>query len=78
MSELTMNANGEIAIPKDLRRRYGFSPNTPIRVVETRSGVLLVPITGAPPDDELAKELAEWQALGMEAWAMFPYEEADP
>jgi bifunctional DNA-binding transcriptional regulator/antitoxin component of YhaV-PrlF toxin-antitoxin module len=65
MSSLSMTPGGEIAIPQPLRERYGMKPGVPIRVVETRSGILLVPLTDAPMADELAKELAEWQALSL-------------
>jgi hypothetical protein len=51
-----------------------LAPNTPIRVVETRSGILLVPLTGAPASQELALELSWWQALGAESWDQFAYE----
>ena len=45
-----------------------------MRLIETRSGLLLVSLTNAPLSEELAQELQEWQALGAEAWARFPYE----
>ncbi len=68
MSSLTMKPGGEIEIPQDLRDRYGMVPEVPIRVIETRSGILLIPLTSVPMEDELAKELAEWQALSTECW----------
>jgi hypothetical protein len=54
-----------------------MAPATPVRIIETRGGVLLVPLGDAPMSPELAEELAEWQALGAESWEMFPYEEGE-
>ena len=72
MSNLTIGPRGEIALPVALRERYGFNPETSIRVIETRTGILLVPLTDAPPiGEDLAKELAEWQASSASAWDMF-------
>jgi hypothetical protein len=73
MTNITMNPSGEIALPPDVRARRGFTPQTPIRVIETRSGVLLVPLTEEPMDPVLAQELADWQALSATTWDMFPY-----
>ena len=75
MSSLTMNVQGEIALPMELRERYGLSPDTPIRVIEARSGILLVPLTSDPMKKELAEEIADWQAHGAGAWEMFSYED---
>ena len=73
MTSILMKPNGEIALPTDVRERLGFTPQTPIRVIETRSGVLLVPLTNEPMDAALVQELAEWQALSSSTWDMFPY-----
>jgi bifunctional DNA-binding transcriptional regulator/antitoxin component of YhaV-PrlF toxin-antitoxin module len=78
MSELTINESGQIALPAELRERHGFKPQTPIRVIETRSGVLLVPLTDEPMDAALRQELAEWQSLSASAWDMFGYDEPQP
>ena len=75
MANLTVGHEGEIALPDDLRERYALEPDTPIRIVETRAGILLIPLTGAPMDAVLAAELAEWQSLSLEAWNSFPYED---
>ena len=53
MSSLTMKPGGEIALPRELRERYGMAPDVPIRIIETRSGILLVPLTGAPMEEDL-------------------------
>jgi bifunctional DNA-binding transcriptional regulator/antitoxin component of YhaV-PrlF toxin-antitoxin module len=75
MTSLMMGRSGAIVLPDELRERYGLTSDTPIRVIETRSGILLVPLTNEPMSEELAQELAEWQSLSAEAWEMFPYEE---
>jgi hypothetical protein len=48
---------------------------TRIRIVETRDGVLLVPLGKPSMDPELAEELAQWQALGAASREMFPFDE---
>jgi bifunctional DNA-binding transcriptional regulator/antitoxin component of YhaV-PrlF toxin-antitoxin module len=78
MVSLTVGKKGEISLPDTVRERYGMTPDTPVRVIETRRGVLLVPLTDEPMSPELAQELADWQALSAEVWEMFPYEDAEP
>jgi bifunctional DNA-binding transcriptional regulator/antitoxin component of YhaV-PrlF toxin-antitoxin module len=75
MTSLTIGRAGEIALPEEVRAHYGLTPDTPIRLIETRSGILLVPLTDAPMNAELAQELREWQSLSVEAWDLLPYEE---
>jgi len=77
MVELRMGHTGEITLPEDLRNRYRLSPETPIRVIETRNGILLIPQSDAPMSAELAKELEDWQFVSAQAWALFPYETED-
>lgn len=77
MLSITTGRDGEIRLPTGLRRRYGLAANTPVRVIETRGGVLLVPLTDAPMSDALAHELADWQDLAGQAWNGLPYEDAD-
>ena len=60
MTSLTMKPGGEVTLPSEICERYGLTPTTPIRVIETRTGLLLVPLTDAPMNAELARELAEW------------------
>jgi bifunctional DNA-binding transcriptional regulator/antitoxin component of YhaV-PrlF toxin-antitoxin module len=74
---LMMEAGGKIALPESIRDRYHLSPETPLRLIETRHGILLVPLTGEPMSETLAAELAEWQSLGAESLAMFPYEDQE-
>ena len=75
MTRLKMKASGEIQLSRELRRRYGFKATTPIRLIETRYGVLLVPLTKGAMEEGLQKELADWQTLGAAAWDMFAFEE---
>lgn len=77
MTKLKVGGGGEISLPEDVRRRHGFAPSTPVRVIETRTGVLLIVLDDAPISSELARELAEWQALGAASWENFPYSETD-
>jgi hypothetical protein len=75
MTRVKMKPGGEIQLSPELRRRYGFKATTPIRLIETRCGVLLVPLTSDAMDEGLQKELAEWQTLGAATWDMLPFEE---
>jgi bifunctional DNA-binding transcriptional regulator/antitoxin component of YhaV-PrlF toxin-antitoxin module len=74
LEPLVIEAGGKVTIPVDLRHRYGFEPNTPVRVIEMQSGILLVPLTDAPMSEGLKAELAAWQSLGADALEMFPFE----
>ncbi len=75
---LTIEDNGKVTLPDAVQTRYGFKPSTPIRVIETQSGVLLVPLTDAPMNKTLQAELEEWQALAAESLALFPYPDEQP
>lgn len=72
---ITIEDGGKITLPVDVLERYGFEESTPIRLIKTSNGVLLVPLTDEPMNTELTAELKEWQALGEESFEMFPYEE---
>ena len=69
--------DGKVALPGDIRDRYGLADHTAIRIIETQNGLLLVPLTNEPMSEMLSAELEEWQSLGSEAWEMFPYDEAE-
>jgi bifunctional DNA-binding transcriptional regulator/antitoxin component of YhaV-PrlF toxin-antitoxin module len=68
MSSIKMSKDGQIALPLELREKHGFSQHTPIRIVETRSGLLLVPLTNQPMSKQLEQEIAAWQALSVASW----------
>lgn len=72
---LTLEKDGKLVLPKEIRERYGLTTETPIRVVETAEGVLLVLDSKSPLSGELKSELEDWQALSQTSWEMFPYEE---
>ncbi|MFN8496725.1 MAG: hypothetical protein U0641_02630 [Anaerolineae bacterium] len=77
MINSTIGHQGEIALPDDVRNRYGFLPDTPIRIIETSTGILIVPLTDEPMSQELKEELAAWQELSTETWDMFSYSDND-
>lgn len=71
MSTVTVGPGGELTLPADLLVRKGFKPDQPVRIIETRSGVLLVPLDNREIPGELAHELDAWQELTGESWAAF-------
>ena len=75
--ETTLNIEdgGKVTLPGEVISRYGFEPHTPIRVIETQSGILLVPLTEAPMSNALKEELEKWQSLGQDSLSMFPFDE---
>lgn len=75
MSSLTVKPNLEVNLPADVCNRYGIAPQTSLRIIETRTGILLIPLTSDPMDPELAAELQQWQQLGAASLEDFPYEE---
>jgi len=75
MTTMTIEQDGKLVLPLDIQERCGMLPETSVRVIETRNGILLVPLTEAPMSMELTEELHEWQALGQSAWAQFSYED---
>ncbi len=77
MATISIGPEGELTLPADVRSRHGFKPDQLIRVIETRGGVLLVPLDGRDITDELARELDAWQGLAAETWDSFPFEEPE-
>lgn len=72
---LVVEDGGKITLPETVREHYGLAEDTPLRIIETRSGILLVPITSEPMTEGLRSELEDWQALAAESLARFPYED---
>lgn len=72
---LKIEDEGKLTLPDEVRERYGFGEDTPIRLIETQSGVLLVPLTDAPMSEPLKAELEEWQSLRIDSLSMFPNED---
>ena len=75
MTTMIVGGGGEVTLPGDVRGRYGMSPDSTVRLAETRAGLLLVPITDEPISEALALELSQWQELGRQSLERFPYEE---
>lgn len=74
-SILTIEENGKLTLPNDIVERYQFKREMQFRIIETQKGVLLIPLTDMPMNDELKTELEEWQAIGGDGWEMFDFEE---
>lgn len=72
---LIVEDGGKITLPETVREHYGLAEDTPLRIIETRGGILLVPLTAEPMSEDLRAELEEWQTLGAESFELFPYEE---
>ncbi|MEK6299528.1 MAG: AbrB/MazE/SpoVT family DNA-binding domain-containing protein [Acidobacteriota bacterium] len=72
---VTIEDGGKITLPAGVRARYGLNEHTPVRVIETRTGILLVPLTQEPMSESLADELQAWRSIGAETLEMFPYDE---
>lgn len=75
MTTMTIGRSGEMTLPQEVQERCGLGPEVSVRLIETRSGLLLVPLTDAPMSAELAQEVEEWQALSADAWAQFQFSE---
>ncbi len=76
-SNLVVEDGGKISLPEEVREHYGLTPDTPLRIIETRGGILLVPLTNEPMCEELARELDEWQTLSAASLEMLPYEDTE-
>jgi bifunctional DNA-binding transcriptional regulator/antitoxin component of YhaV-PrlF toxin-antitoxin module len=77
MADLRIGPGGQITLPTEVLDRYRLTPDIPIRIIETRDGILLVPQTDEPMSEELQRELDEWQSLGTQTWDQFPYEDTE-
>lgn len=75
-SNLLIEDGGKISLPEEVREHYDLTPDTPLRIVETRGGILLIPLTNEPMSEHLARELDEWQSRSTASFEMFPYERA--
>ena len=77
MTTTMVGQDDQVTLPEDVQERYGLRPEVSVRLIETRSCLLLVPLTDAPMSAELTQEIQEWQTLGADAWAQFPYEDEE-
>lgn len=73
---LTALYGDELTLPHTLRERYHLTVGDSVRIIETRDGILLIPLTKEPMPVELREELLDWQSLGA-AMASFPYDEPE-
>jgi len=74
-NNVTIEDGGKITLPAAVRSRYGLAEHTPVRVIETRTGILLVPLTQEPMSESLADEPKAWRSIGAESFDLFPYDE---
>ncbi len=78
MSTVILGQGGELTLPDDVLRRCGLVPEQPVRLVETRGGLLLVPLDAGPMAPDLSEELEAWQGLAADNWdALPPYDESE-
>jgi hypothetical protein len=77
MSQKLSIENGTIRLPDQVLDRYRLGGETQLRMIETRNGILLVPLTNEPMSSELSDELEAWQKLGAENLEKFAYEETE-
>lgn len=71
-NKVTVEEGGKITLPDIVCSKYDLSLNTSIRIIETKTGILLIPLTQELMSEALASELSQWQALGVESWEVFP------
>jgi bifunctional DNA-binding transcriptional regulator/antitoxin component of YhaV-PrlF toxin-antitoxin module len=69
---LIVEDGGKITLPEAVREHYGLAEDTPLRIIETRGGILLVPLTSEPMTEELRSELEDWQSLAAESLELSP------
>ena len=72
---LIVEAGGNIRLPARITDRYNLAPDTQLRIIETRGGILLVPLTDDPMSEDLRSELNDWQTLAQSSLEDFPFEE---
>jgi bifunctional DNA-binding transcriptional regulator/antitoxin component of YhaV-PrlF toxin-antitoxin module len=72
---LVVEAGGRIKLPERIADKYNLAPDTQLRVIETRGGILLIPLTNDPMSEDLKVELSEWQALAQNSLEISPFEE---
>lgn len=73
--KLIVEDGGRITLPESVREHYGLAEDSPLRIIETRGGILLVPLTSEPMTEELRSELEDWQSHAAESLELFPYED---
>ncbi len=61
---LTIEENGKFTLPDEIVERYQFKTATQFRIIPTQKGVLLIPLSNEPMNEELKSEIEEWQEAG--------------
>ena len=69
---VTIGSHGEIRLPEDVARRYGTRAAREVRLLQTRSGILIVPLVEDQPSAELQSEIEMWQQAGEDVWQSSP------
>lgn len=72
---LTIKENGKVTLPEDITDKYQVKIEMRFRIIEAQKGILLVPMTDEPMNEELTAELEQWQEIGADGWEMFSFEE---
>ncbi len=75
MTSMVVGERGELTLPSEIQERYGLKPDSAVRIVETRGGILLIPLAGGA-SPELAQEIADWQMLGEATWQSLGIDES--
>jgi bifunctional DNA-binding transcriptional regulator/antitoxin component of YhaV-PrlF toxin-antitoxin module len=78
VEKLIVERGGRITLPGGVLDRYGLTADSPVRIIETQKGIVLIPLTDEPMSEALASELREWQEAGGESWEVFEFGEAEP
>lgn len=73
---LTVKESGDLTLPAEIVGRYQIEREMQFRIIETKKGVLLIPLTDEPMNGELKAEIEEWQVIGGERWVMFEIQNA--
>ena len=78
MTTTIVDPAGAVVLPAELRTRYHLDPARIVRIVETRHGLLLVPLTDQPMPAEFQQEFDAWQSLDAAGWDAYPFEISEP
>lgn len=64
MPSSKISAKGWVVIPKELRRKYGLTPGTPVDVIDYGGVLAIVPL----PADPIAAMYGMFSNCGGESW----------
>lgn len=77
MSTVTLGRCGELTLPEERLSRHGLTPDRPIRLIATKGGLFLVPLSEEAMSSELADEREAWRELASLSWDQFPFNAAE-